>query len=254
MVTSQAPRLSEEEKHKLALEYATLVKPIARRVAVNLPSHLSFEDLLQEGVLGLMDALERFDPSQGYELRTFAAQRIKGAILDALRRDDFTGRGVRRRARQLNVARQALSTRLGRTPARAELAQEAGVSMQELARRERESNRALVESLNQPLRSCQEMSLSLIDTIADKASDTSVQAEVSLRIQALARALETLPERERQLLSLYYNEGLNIREIALIFSVSEARISQLHKRALSRLATTLDGDPMASTSENRKAG
>lgn len=254
MSTATASRLNEQEKHDLAIQYARLVKPIARRVAANLPPHLSFEDLLQEGTLGLLEALDRFDPSQGVELSTFAAQRIKGSILDALRRDDFTGRGVRRRSRQLYNAKESFVARIGRSPERAELAEEAGITMRELHRRETELSRARVDSLQQPLRRGQEMAVTLLDTLSDRSRDTAHQAEESLKVKALADALETLPERERQLLSLYYNEGLNIREIALIFSVSEARISQLHKRALGRLATYLKADPWASQTLGLKAG
>lgn len=244
--TKQRAGLTAEEKNEYAKQYARLVKPIARRISAGLPAHLTFEDLLHEGIVGLLDALDRFDPSQGYELKTFATQRIKGAILDALRRDDFTGRGVRRRARELYKAKEKLSHKLGRTPAKKELADEAGITETELHRRESELSQAKLDSLQQRMRGGSGMGSTLQEMVADKTYDTAAQAEVQMKIQVMKEGLKTLPEREQMLLALYYNEGLNTREIAAIFSVSEARISQLHRRALKRVEEYMQASPLAS--------
>lgn len=231
--------LSSSEKQRYALSYSRSVLPIARKLASQLPSHLSMEDLVQEGVAGLLEALNRFDPSQGIELKTFAASRIRGSIIDALRRDDLASRGVRRRSREVQLAHDALVHRLQREPTREELAHELGWTTSELTRRYDEAARASVTSLFVASGNFREGGQLLLETL-DNGHDTAREAERSLQIQEMRRALACLRQREQILLSLYYKEGLTTREIGTVMGVSEARISQLHKRALRDLAKAMD--------------
>ena len=236
-----ATTLSLEEKKLYALSYTKFVLPIARKVASRLPAHLSVEDLIQEGVAGLLEALDRFDPSQGIDLKTFASRRIRGAIIDALRRDDLASRGVRQRARALADAENVLQHRLRREPSRAELAAEMGWSPQELSRRSDEVSRASVTSIFSAAARHQGREKMLLETL-HAGQDTAEEAERSLAIGSMRRALTKLKEREQLLLSLYYKEGLTTREIGDILGVSEARISQIHRRALRILADAIAAD------------
>ncbi len=240
-VVATIPRaLSPSQKQMYAMSYSRYVLPIARKLASRLPGHLAMEDLIQEGVAGLLEALNRFDPSQGIELKTFAASRIRGAIIDALRRDDVASRGLRRRTRQVQAAEDVLCHRLHREPTRAELARELGWSRSELVRRSDEAVRASVTSLFVASGNGREGAKLILETI-DNGQDTAREAERSLQIQEMRRALGDLRQREQILLSLYYKEGLTTREIGEVMGVSEARISQLHKRALRDLANSMDG-------------
>ena len=239
--TASAHNLSSSEKQAYASSYVRYVVPIARKMASRLPSHLSVEDLIQEGVAGLLEALNRFDPSQGIELKTFAASRIRGAIIDALRRDDVASRGVRRRSRQVQEAESNLCHRLLREPTETEIARELGWSRTELARRNQEVVRASVTSIFIATSNGHEGGAKLLLDTLENGSDTAKEAERSLQIQEMRKALETLKQREQILLSLYYKEGFTTREIGEVMGVSEARISQLHKRALRDLTKFMEG-------------
>lgn len=241
--TATATKLTSAEKQQYALSYTRFVLPIARKVASKLPTHLSVEDLIQEGVAGLLEALDRFDPSQGIDLKTFAARRIRGAIIDALRRDDLASRGVRQRARAVNEAENELCHRLNREPSRGEVAAELGWSRHELARRNDEVARASVTSIFALAAKREGREQMLLETLQDGRYDTAAEAERSLEIRSMLKALGTLKERERLVLSLYYKEGLTTREIGEILSVSEARISQIHRRALRDLAEEMGRRP-----------
>lgn len=236
-----ATTLSNDEKQHYALSYSKYVLPIARKVASRLPGHLSLEDLIQEGVAGLLEALERFDPSQGIDLKTFAARRIRGAIIDALRRDDLASRGVRQRARAMATAENALQNRLNREPSREELASEMGWSRAELTKRTDEVARASVTSIFAVAAKREGREKMLLETL-QCGNDTAQEAERSMQIQSMRKALGNLKEREQLLLSLYYKEGLTTREIGDILGVSEARISQIHRRALKCLADVITAD------------
>ncbi len=194
---------------------------------------------MQEGVAGLLEALNRFDPSQGIELKTFASSRIRGAIIDALRRDDVASRGLRRRSRQVQEAEDVLCHRLHREPTQVEVAKELGWSRKDLHRRNDEVARASVTSLFSSTGNGREGGMLLLETI-ENGYDTAREAERSLQIQEMRRALGSLRSREQILLSLYYKEGLTTREIGEVMGVSEARISQLHKRALRDLANFME--------------
>lgn len=241
-MTAKDKRTSREERARLVESHAGLVKHIASRMAVLLPQHVELDDLIHDGVLGLMEALERFDGSRGVRFETFAATRIRGRILDALRSQDWISRGARRRAREVEKQEEVLSHALGRSPSRQELCQTTGWSTAEIERRRRESFEGLVLSLDE-LRSLSETAEESVgESVADPDVDVLQEVELANRRQILMGALGALSERERLVLSLYYFEDLNIREIAGVLGVSEPRVSQLHTRSLRKLRDALKGE------------
>ena len=239
MTAAVSNQLSAEERNVLATKYAGLVKHIASRMSVMLPGQIDLEDLVHDGVIGLMDALRRFDPSKGVKFQTFAANRIRGAILDALRSLDWVSRGARRRAKELHVAEQSLTQSIGRQPTVDELTSHSGMTRKEVWRRRQECEWGFLGSLDE-VRSCnEEFDERLIDTLRDPVTNVEEAAMMQSRRETLLRVLKTLSEREQLVLSLYYFEDLNIREISKILGVSEARVSQLHSRCVRKLREQL---------------
>jgi RNA polymerase sigma factor for flagellar operon FliA len=236
-------RLSPEEKDQLAAQYAGLVKHIAFRLAVTLPNRIEVEDLVHDGVIGLMEALNRFDPSKGVKFQTFAATRIRGAILDALRNLDWLSRGARHRSKEVHLAEEALGHEVGRKPTLEELSNHCGLSLVELQRRRFESELGFVASLDEVRTGTEDNDERLADKVADPSSDMDEFVERTHRREALRRGLETLRERERLVLALYYFEEMNIREIGKILGVSEPRVSQLLGRSIRKLKAFLEDLP-----------
>ena len=237
-MTEPAP-LSQEDRDRLIREHAGLVKHIASRMAVVLPRHVDMDDLIHDGVLGLMDAINRFDASRGIQFRTFAATRIRGSILDALRSLDWVSRGGRRRSRELRKLEEQLRHELGRDPSREELAARAGLSPEELDERRAEAADDRVVSLDE-LRSLSEgVSESPAARLQDPTVNVEREALVGQKKAILLEALRTLSEREQLVLSLYYFEDVNIKEIAQILGVSEPRVSQIHSRCRAKLKERL---------------
>lgn len=237
--TEVGKHFSAAEKQELARRYAGLVKHVALRMAATLPTHIELDDLINDGVVGLMDALNRFDPSKGVKFQTFAATRIRGAMLDALRAQDWASRGARRRGRELQKAEEKLCHDLGRRPKSEELARFAGLTPRELARRKQERSVGQLSSLEQ-LRCRGDESEELFgNALVDHSAAVEEHCFRGQCREHLLHGLKSLPERDRLILALYYFEELNIREIGLILGVSEARISQLHGRSLRRLRESL---------------
>lgn len=235
MDTLVAPtQLSAADKMRLAKQYAGLVRTLARRIAQKLPDHVELDDLIQDGNVGLLDALNRFDPSKGIQFQTYATNRVRGAILDSLRSGDWVSRGARRRARELSQEEEKLTHQLGRQPRLHELAQSTSLTQAEVWRRKHESSKLAVVSLQQPAPQ-QEEENCWGDTLVDDSPTVEERAMSTCRQQMLLEGLHTLSERERTILALYYFEELCIREIGTIFGVSEARISQIHSRSLRKL-------------------
>lgn len=232
---STTTTLSPEEREQLVRDHAGLVKHIAARMAVMLPAQVELDDLIHDGVLGLIDAVNRFDPSRGIQFRTFASNRIRGSILDALRAMDWVSRGGRRRTRELRRAEEELRQELGRDPSRAELGERVGLNPDELAARQTEASEERVVSLDE-LRSLSEGAPEAPGArLHDPSADVNEQVMRGRRKELLLEALKTLSERDQLVLSLYYFEDLNIKEIARVLGVSEPRVSQIHTRCRARL-------------------
>ena len=232
-------------RDQLILNYAPLVKYVAGRMGAALPSHVDEADLISYGLLGLINAVERFDLKRRIKFETYAVTRIKGAIIDELRSLDWVPRSVRARAREIERTSAELEHKLHRAPTDAEMATALGVTKSEF-------QDSITQIANSSLVALDEMwstqgggeTLALIDTIGDgELSDpATVVGEMETRI-TLADAIAGLPEREKIVVSLYYYEGLTLREIGEVLGVTESRVSQLHTKAVLRLRGRLSEDP-----------
>lgn len=219
---------------ELAVRYLPLVRLHAGRLAMGLPSHVNREDLVQSGVLGLMEALQRFDPSRGVSFETFAGRRIRGAMLDELRRLCWLPRSLVSRMRQLDEAHAALAARLGREPAEEELAAEMGLEPAELRKLTAQVNNCALLSLEEALFAIPANPGPETFTLETMAGEEEKER--------LAAAVEALPERLRLLLSLYYREELTLKEIGMVLGISESRVCQLHARAIAKLRVLLEDE------------
>jgi RNA polymerase sigma factor for flagellar operon FliA len=230
-------------RDRLILTYAPLVKFVAGRVGASLPSHVDEQDLVSYGLLGLIGAIERFDPDREIKFETFAMARIRGAIIDELRSLDWVPRSVRTRARQIERAIALLERELMRAPTDDEIAKKLGISREELEDSLREISRTSVAALDElwsPSGGGDQ--IALIDTIEDGSGpDPETSFEQSEIKEALAEAISVLPEREKLVVTLYYYEELTLREIGEVLGVTESRVSQLHTKAILRLKAHLSG-------------
>jgi RNA polymerase sigma factor for flagellar operon FliA len=231
---SADPRLRE----RLILHYSPLVKYVAGRVGVGLPPNIEQADLVSYGIFGLIDAIEKFDISRAIKFETYAISRIKGAIIDELRAIDWIPRSVRYKAREVEKAYAALEGRLHRTPTEGEVADELGISLDDLHTIFSQVSFVNVIALDELLNVGGERGdkLSLVDTLEDTKAEDPVQAfETEETKYLLARAINTLPEREKIVVTLYYYEGLTLAEIGQVLGVTESRICQMHTKAVLQL-------------------
>jgi len=227
--------LEAGDQERLLLEQLPQVRYIARRIHDRLPSHIPFDDLVQAGVLGLMEALHKFDPSKNVELKTYAKHRIQGAILDSLRDLDWSPRPLRKKARQLEQAHQRLRARFGRPATEPELAMELGLELKELQSLLGDLRGLDLGSLQDEFtESGQERESLAAPTPGPDQEPFARCLEGELR-GLLTRAVSELQPRERQVLSLYYFEELTMKEVGAVLGVGEARVSQIHSAALVRL-------------------
>jgi RNA polymerase sigma factor for flagellar operon FliA len=228
------PRLRE----RLILHYSPLVKFVAGRVGVGLPPNIEQADLVSYGIFGLIDAIEKFDISRAIKFETYAISRIKGAIIDELRAIDWIPRSVRYKAREVEKAYAALEAKLHRTPTEAEVAGELNISLDELHTIFSQVSFVNVVALDELLNVGGDRGdkLSLVDTLEDvKAEDPVAAFETEETKYLLARAINTLPEREKIVVTLYYYEGLTLAEIGQVLGVTESRICQMHTKAVLQL-------------------
>jgi RNA polymerase sigma factor for flagellar operon FliA len=235
-------------RDRLILTYAPLVKYVAGRVGSGLPAHVDEEDLVSYGLLGLMGAIDRFDPSRDIKFETFAIARIKGAIIDELRSLDWVPRSVRSRARDIERAMADLERVLHRAPTDAELAEKLGLKEEELDDALTDISRSSIAALDElwTISGSSGDQVSLIDTIEDTTGPDpqGALAQTELR-DALGDAIARLPEREKLVVTLYYYEELTLREIGDVLGVTESRVSQLHTKAILRLKARLAGGARA---------
>lgn len=227
-------------REELAVRYLPLVKFVAGRVRMTLPAFVDEEDLVGYGVLGLLDALGKFDPARGVKFETYAVTRIRGAILDGLRALDWVPAHVRQRVRELQGAYARLEVRLGRPATEEEVAEELSISTDELSRRITEAASTSLVSL-EGLWAAEAREGPVLSSLPDReAPDPVEQAEWEERKEFLARAIERLPDRERLIITLFYYEGLTLKEISRLLGVSPGRVSQLHAQAMLRLKASLE--------------
>jgi RNA polymerase sigma factor for flagellar operon FliA len=231
-----------ELRERLILHYSPLVKYVAGRVGVGLPPNIEQADLVSYGIFGLIDAIEKFDLSRAIKFETYAISRIKGAIIDELRAIDWIPRSVRYKAREVEKAYAALEARLHRTPTETEVAEELGISLEDLHAIFSQVSFVNVVALDELLNVGGEKGdkLSLVDTLEDtKAEDPVAAFETEETKYLLARAINTLPEREKIVVTLYYYEGLTLAEIGQVLGVTESRICQMHTKAVLQLRAKL---------------
>lgn len=232
-----------ESREKLILHYAPLVKYVAGRVSSGLPPSVEFADLVSYGVFGLLDAIDKYDPERGIKFETYAIARVKGAIIDELRADDWVPRSIRYKAREIERVYVALEGELKRIPTDEEVAEKLGVELDEhLATLSKLSVMSLVALDELWTVSGDRLDkITLADMVEDvKSKDPSHSFEIEEMKDIIAEAINHLPERERIVIALYYYEGLNMREIGEVLSVTESRVCQMHTKAILRLRARLN--------------
>lgn len=227
------------QRDAIVHRYLHLVKYVAGRTSVNLPSHVEINDLINDGIVGLIDAIEKYDDARGVKFETYAITRINGAIIDALRSLDWVPRALRQRARELDRTHQRLELELGRVPNEGELAAGLGVSVRELDRLVQRVRCGVVLSLEETLPNARGREIPLADMLEDDRSDVTAEVEHRELRGELARAVDSLPAQERTVIHLYYFKGRTLKEIKSALGVSESRISQVHSRAVVRLRQRL---------------
>jgi len=231
-------------RDRLILTYAPLVKFVAGRLGSGLPAHVDEGDLVSYGLLGLIGAIERYDPDRDVKFETYAIARIKGSIIDELRAMDWVPRSVRARARDIERAIGELEAQSGRAPSEEEIAAKLGVSQDELGENLLEISRSSIAALDElwTVSSTGGDQVALIDTIEDTQGPEpqTALAQTEMR-EALGEAISRLPEREKLVVTLYYYEELTLREIGEVLGVTESRVSQLHTKAILRLKARLGG-------------
>lgn len=221
----------------LVVHYASLVKFVAGRLAAGLPRSVDIGDLVNAGVLGLMNAIDRFDPSHGFKFETYAVPRIRGAILDSLRALDWVPRRVRARSRQVQQAIATLEAQLGRVPNDEEIAAQLEISIDEF-------NDWLTEIASGSVGPLDHVAMDATPHADVHAQPGSALEEEELK-EAMRREIGRLPERERAVLVLYYDEGLTLSEIGDVLNVTESRVSQIHTKAVLQLRSRLSASGVA---------
>jgi RNA polymerase sigma factor for flagellar operon FliA len=229
--------ITDDERERLILEHLPQVRLIARRIQERLPENIILEDLVSTGVLGLISAIDNFDPSHNVKLKTYAEYKIRGAILDSLRGLDWAPRQKRRKSKQIEAAITAVEQRLQRSPTEEETAVQLGISIEEY-------HQWLVEIRGLNIASLEyagnEQGKDLLHYIPDDSESLpSTLLEKSELERLLAKGIDGIPAIERTVLSLYYHEELTLREIAQVVNLHESRISQLKSQAILRLRSHL---------------
>ena len=224
--------------NSLLKQYSPLVRRLAHQMIAKLPANVELDDLIQVGMIGLTDALSRFDASQGVQFETFATQRIRGAMLDELRGSDWMSRGSRKQAREIEAAVHRLEQRLGRAPSESEIAAEMGLALadyQELLGKVRGTQLVYLEDM----RGDEGDQDSLDRHVGDADANPLAQLQDRRMREALVAAIKSLPEREQYVMSMYYEHDMNLKEIAAVLKVTESRVCQLHSQCVARLRVKL---------------
>ena len=235
----------DRARERLVIAYSPLVKYVAGRMASGLPAHVEESDLISYGLVGLISAIQRFEPERDIKFETYAITRIKGAIIDELRSLDWVPRSVRARAREIERVNSKLEHRLQRAPTDEEMAGELDMSVDDF-------QDALLQISNSSVAALDELwtvsdasgdQVSLLDTLQDPdAPDPAQVMDATDLKDRVADAIARLPEREKLVVALYYYENLTLREIGEVLGVTESRVSQLHTKAVLRLRSRLTGD------------
>lgn len=237
----EAPnKITQQEKDKLVVEYAPLIKFIAQKIAVRLPSNIELDDLISSGVIGLMDAIDKYDPTRDNKFKTYAEFRIRGSILDELRAQDWVPRSVRDKAKLLDRTMVELEAVLGRAASDEEVSTKLNMSMEEFYDLVNQVRPVSVLSIDDSTTFSNVDKKSILNILEGCALNNPYnQLSMKSVKDIVTKAIEELPERQRLVLSLYYYEDLNLKEIGKVLRVTESRVSQLHAQAVSRLRSKL---------------
>jgi RNA polymerase sigma factor for flagellar operon FliA len=227
------------DRNALIKQYQPLVRRLAHHMMAKLPPSVEVDDLIQVGLIGLADALTRYEAAQGVQFETFATQRIRGAMLDELRENDWMSRGSRKSQKDIEIAMRKAEHKAGRTPLESEIAAEMGMSLpdyQELLGKVRGTQLVYLEDMS----GRNEDDDTYLDRhVADNDADPlNMLRDQKLR-EALVAAIKLLPEREQYVMSMYYEQDMNLKEIAAVLDVTESRVCQLHSQSIARLRTKM---------------
>lgn len=227
--------VAEENIDTLVEQYAPLVKRIAQHLIARFPSSVQLDDLIQAGIVGLLEAARKYNSSHGASFATYAGIRIRGAMIDDVRKGDWVPRSVHRNSRTINEAFRKVESRLGREASDTEVAEELDISLDDYYAQLKDTNCGRLSSLDEML----DREESNDEPAASSDDTPSVAVLQSAMKQAVIERIDELPERERLVLSLYYEEELNLKEIGEVIGVSESRVSQIHSQAMARLRAKL---------------
>jgi RNA polymerase sigma factor for flagellar operon FliA len=242
-VSARRQKISLEVRDQIVLDHLPLVKAIAIRVHENLPVHVDLDDLVHAGVLGLFDAVTKYDSTKNVAFHSYAKHRIKGAILDSLRQSDWASRDLRKRQKQVDAVTRELTMKLGRNPSDQEVAERMGLSMERWRRMQMELRTVgLVSASTSP---DQERDRVQEFAAAPDFRPDRMTERKELQV-TLARAIGRLPERYQRVVFLYYSNDMTMKEIGEVMGVNESRVSQIHKTALKKMAVLLESEGISS--------
>ena len=239
MQTKKSRKDRGPSRDQLIKEYLPHVKRIVHRIAIHLPPHVEIDDLIHVGVIGLMQAIERYDSSRNNTFLTYAVFRIKGAVLSELRSRDFLSRANRRKVRELDRAYMGLEQKMGRAVDDRELAEEVGVSLEEIQEIKKLSSISFVSFEEMGIQTDDEKR-SVVDALLNNGADDALtMTRVKEMKNAVAEAIDQLPEKEKLVISLYYSDELTMKETGKALSITESRVSQIHSQAVVHLRSHL---------------
>ena len=237
-IRHSASRIASREREAMSLEHVPLIKYIVNRIAARLPSHVDREDLLQAGIIGLMDAIEKFEPQRGIKFKTYAELRIRGAVLDSLREIDWVPRNLRKKSRDIQRAYADLEQELGRPATDQEVANRICIDLDEFQKLLDQLKSINIGTFNPRISigpDGEEIETIQFIIEADEEESPAALLERRELRMILGGAIDDLPSNEKLVVSLYYFDELTMKEIALVLEVNESRISQLHTKAMLRL-------------------
>lgn len=233
-------RAALANRDELIVSHLPMVKYLVGKIASQLPPHLDREDLMSAAIVGLITAAERFDPLRGVQFKTFVEQRIRGTIMDELRSQDWLTRSVREKFKRLEREFASLEQKLGRNPTSEEVAAAMQMEMDDYFKLLEEVHFLSVVSLDDSWEDEDGGSFGLLDVLEDKASENPQEQMMAREmVNVMAEAIEALPEKERIVITLYYYEEMNLKEIGAVLSLTESRICQLHSQAVLRLRSKM---------------